>query len=66
MRLIRNPDPLTIFRRLTAIPQDSGDEKEVAAYLVSFAETRGLDVTVDDAYNVMIRKPAAAYSAESF
>lgn len=57
---MRNADPLTIFRRLTAIPQDSGDEKEVAAYLVSFAETRGLDVTVDDAYNVMIRKPAAA------
>ncbi len=56
----RNADPLTIFRRLTAIPRDSGDEKEVAAYLVSFAKERGLAVSIDDAYNVIIRKPAAA------
>lgn len=53
-------NPLTIFRALTKIPRDSGDEKRVAAYLVSFAEERGLEVTVDDVYNVIIRKPATA------
>lgn len=57
---MRNADPLTIFRRLTEIPRDSGDEKEVAAYLVSFAEERGLEVSTDDACNVIIRKPASA------
>jgi len=54
---MRNADPLTIFRTLTAIPRDSGDEKAVAEYLVSFAEERGLDVVMDELYNVIIRKP---------
>ena len=33
-----NTDPLTFFRTLTTIPRDSGDEKKVAEYLISFAE----------------------------
>ena len=55
-----NTDPLTIFRTLTTIPRDSGDEKKVAEYLISFAEKRGLEAVKDDADNVIIRKPAAA------
>lgn len=49
--------PLTIFRTLTTIPRDSGEEKEIAEYLVSFARERGMEVIADDAYNVVIRKP---------
>ena len=51
---------MTIFRTLTTIPRDSGDERRVAEYLVSFAEERGLEAVMDDAYNVIIRKPASA------
>ncbi|MEE0741694.1 MAG: aminoacyl-histidine dipeptidase [Emergencia sp.] len=55
---MHNADPLTIFRTLTTIPRDSGDEKRIAEYLVSFAKARGLEVVMDDVYNVIIRKPA--------
>lgn len=48
-----NTDPLTIFRTLTTIPRDSGDEKKVAEYLISFAEKRGLEAVKDDADNVI-------------
>lgn len=53
-------DPIRIFRNLTEIPRDSGDEKRIAEYLVSFAEERGLEAVVDDVYNVIIRKSATA------
>ena len=55
-----NAAPLTIFRTLTNIPRDSGDEKEIAEYLISFAKERGMAAIADDAYNVVIRKPGTA------
>lgn len=54
---MRNASPMEIFRTLTTIPRDSGDEKRVAEYLVSFAKERGFESVMDDVYNVVIRKP---------
>lgn len=57
---MKNASPMEIFRTLTTIPRDSGDEKKVAEYLVSFARERGLEAVTDEVHNVVIRKPGTA------
>jgi len=47
------------FYALTQIPRPSGHLKQVRAYLVQFGQDLGLETSVDDAGNVLIRKPAA-------
>lgn len=47
------------FEEISAIPRGSGHEKAISDYLVQFAQARGLSVTQDDAWNIVIRKPAA-------
>lgn len=47
---------MEIFRKLTTIPRDSGDEKRIAEYLISFAKERSFEAITDDARNVIIRK----------
>lgn len=49
---------LHYFEELSKIPRESGDEKAVSDYLVSFAKERGLEVYRDEIYNVIIKKPA--------
>ncbi len=47
------------FEEISAIPRGSGNEKQISDYMVSFAEKYGLEVTQDNALNVVIKKPAA-------
>jgi dipeptidase D len=48
------------FYRLTQIPRPSGHEEAVRAYVVDFATRLGLEWLVDEAGNVIVRKPATA------
>lgn len=48
------------FEALTRIPRESGNEKGVSDYLVSFAKNLGLEVIQEPCMNVIIKKPATA------
>ena len=45
------------FEELSRIPRGSGAEQAVSDYLVSFAKAHYLDVTQDEARNVLMKKP---------
>ena len=47
------------FYNLTQIPRPSHYEQQVGQYLAEFGRSLGLETTVDDVGNVLIRKPAA-------
>jgi hypothetical protein len=47
------------FYDLTQIPRPSHHEEQVRDFLVQFGQGLGLETIVDDAGNVLIRKPAA-------
>ena len=47
------------FYALTQIPRPSGHVKEVAAYLVEYGKSLGLETQQDKIGNVLIRKPAS-------
>ncbi|WP_294274822.1 aminoacyl-histidine dipeptidase [uncultured Chryseobacterium sp.] len=46
------------FSRLNAVPRPSKKEEKVIAFIREFGENLGLDTTVDEVGNVIIRKPA--------
>ena len=46
------------FYALTQVPRPSHHEEQVSAFLAKFGEDLGLETTVDDVGNVLIRKPA--------
>ena len=46
------------FYSLTQIPRPSGQMEQITAFLVDFGKNLGLESFVDDAGNVIIRKPA--------
>jgi dipeptidase D len=46
------------FAEICAIPHPSGQEAEIRNYIVNFALTHGLEYEVDEADNVIVRKPA--------
>ena len=48
------------FYDLTQVPRASHHEEQATAYLAAFGAELGLETTVDDVGNVIIRKPAAA------
>ena len=48
------------FYSLTQIPRPSGHCKEVAAFLVNYGKSLGLETLQDEIGNVLIRKPASA------
>lgn len=52
------------FEDISAIPRSSGNEKALSDFLVNFAKERNLEVYQDNAYNVVIKKPASS-GAES-
>lgn len=55
-----NQEPADVFfyfEELAKIPRASGNEQAVSDYLVSFAKAHSLDVTQDEALNVLIKKP---------
>jgi dipeptidase D len=45
------------FETLSDIPRGSGNEKQVADWVVNFAKERGLDATQDERHCVLVRKP---------
>jgi len=47
------------FLEICTIPRPSKKEEKIAAYLKEFAKTHMLDVSIDQAGNVLIRKPAS-------
>ncbi|HHE07687.1 MAG TPA: aminoacyl-histidine dipeptidase [Chlorobaculum parvum] len=46
------------FYRLTQIPRPSGHEQQVREYVADFGRSLGLESAIDEAGNVIIRKPA--------
>ncbi len=58
---IRELNPRQVWRHfhsLTRIPRPSGHEEKVREFIEGFGRSLGLDTTVDEAGNVIIRKPA--------
>lgn len=61
MYILGNLEPQNVFRffeELSRIPRGSGDEKAASDYIVNFAKERNLEVYQDNAFNVIIKKPA--------
>ncbi len=60
--MLRGLQPELVFRyfeEISRIPRGSGNRKPISDYCVSFAEEHSLEVTQDEAYNVIIKKPAS-------
>lgn len=51
---------LYYFEQLTKIPHGSGNVKEISDYLAAFAKEQGAECIQDEAYNIIIRKPASS------
>lgn len=49
---------LDIFKDMSQIPRESGNEKAVSDYIVNFAKQLGLEVVQDDVWNVIVKKAA--------
>lgn len=47
---------INFFEQITKIPRESGNEKEIAHFLVQFAKDRNLPYYIDEYYNVFIHK----------
>lgn len=54
---------ISYFKKICSIPRASEDEKAVSEYIAGFARERGLSVTRDQDYNLIIRKPATVPDA---
>ncbi len=48
----------TYFEEISNVPRGSRHNEKISAYLVDFAKKRGLEYRADEAYNVVIKKPA--------
>ena len=46
---------LEIFKEMSQIPRESGNEKGISDYIVNFAKNLGLEVHQDDQFNVVIK-----------
>ena len=56
---IKNIEPKEVFKwfeKISKIPRESGNEKEISDFLVKFAEERNFEVYRDFANNVIIKK----------
>ena len=61
---LQNLEPQALwnnFTKLNAVPRPSKKEEKVVAFIVDFAKSRELEYVVDDAMNVIIKKPASAW-----
>lgn len=50
---------LEIFKEMSQIPRESGNEKGISDYIVNFAKNLGLEVHQDEIFNVIIKKAAS-------
>lgn len=55
---VRNERPFYYFEQISKIPRGSGNEKEIAEYIVNFAKEHNLPYYIDEANNVLITKNA--------
>lgn len=56
---------LELFNEINKIPRESGNEKGISDYIVSFAKKNNLEYIQDDSYNVIIKKkPVVGYENE--
>ncbi|MBO5338341.1 MAG: beta-Ala-His dipeptidase [Clostridia bacterium] len=55
---IKNERPFYYFEEISKIPRGSGNEKEIANYIVDFAKKHNLPAYIDEANNVLITKNA--------
>ncbi len=59
--VLKNLQPKKVFEyfeEISNIPRGSGNEKAISDYMVQFANSLGLEVHQDSAYNIYIKKPA--------
>ena len=62
MEILKGLDPEVVFKyfeEISAIPRGSGNEGEIADYIMNFAKERGLEAIKDEHLNVIVYKPAA-------
>lgn len=52
-------DYFRYFKELSSVPRGSGHNEKISDFLVAFAKEQGLWYQQDEAYNVIIRKPAS-------
>ena len=52
-------DVITIFRQISRIPRESGNESKIAEFLCDFARERNLEYDRDNHNNVIIKKKTA-------
>ena len=55
---IKNERPFYYFEEISKIPRGSGNEKEIANYIVDFAKKHNLPAYIDEANNVLITQNA--------
>ncbi len=55
---VKNERPFYYFEQISKIPRGSGNEKEIANYIVNFAKEHNLPYYIDEANNVLITKNA--------
>ncbi|MGZ7246342.1 aminoacyl-histidine dipeptidase, partial [Streptococcus pyogenes] len=58
-----NIEPKAVFNwfyALNQVPRESGHEEGISNFLVNFAKERNLEVSQDEMWNIIIRKPASA------
>ncbi len=63
MTFISKLEPTNLWRhfdQILTIPRGSKDEAQMRAFIVSVAENSGLGYSIDDAGNLVVRKPASA------
>ena len=56
-------EPLEVWKNfysLTRIPRPSGHEEQIRMFIADFGRNLGLETTVDDVGNIIIRKPATS------
>ncbi|MBQ6546527.1 MAG: beta-Ala-His dipeptidase [Bacilli bacterium] len=49
---------LELFEEISKTPRKSGSEKEIALFVCNFAEKLGLEHSMDNYYNVIVKRPA--------
>ncbi|MFJ6077146.1 beta-Ala-His dipeptidase [Pseudarthrobacter sp. NPDC092419] len=56
LKSLQPQEVFSFFETLAGIPRGSGNEKEVADWVVNFARDRGLEATQDDLHCVLVKK----------
>lgn len=56
---LRSDQVLELFERINRIPRCSGNEQQIARWLMEWADSNGLAAEQDEARNVLIRVPAS-------